>query len=42
MGQAEIHDDDALMGEIHWKIIDKCFFEFTADCQDREEVAIEL
>lgn len=31
MGEAEIHDDDALMREIHWMIIDKYFFELTTD-----------
>lgn len=31
MGQAKIHDDDALMREIHWMIIDKYFFELTTD-----------
>ena len=31
MGQAVIHDDDALMREIHWQIIDKYFFELTTD-----------
>ena len=35
MGQAEIHDDDELMREIHWKIIDKYFFELTTD-EERE------
>ena len=31
MGQAKIHDDDALMRDIHWQIIDKYFFELTTD-----------
>jgi general stress protein 26 len=31
MGQAVIHDDDALMRDIHWQIIDKYFFELTTD-----------
>ena len=31
MGQAKIHDDDAMMREIHWMIIDKYFFELTTD-----------
>lgn len=31
MGQAVIHDDDALMRDIHWKIIDKYFFELTTE-----------
>lgn len=31
IGQAKIHDDDALMREIHWQIIDKYFFELTTD-----------
>jgi general stress protein 26 len=31
MGQAVIHDDDELMRDIHWKIIDKYFFELTTD-----------
>ena len=31
MGQAVIHDDDTLMREIHWQIIDKYFFELTTD-----------
>ncbi len=31
LGQAKIHDDDALMREIHWQIIDKYFFELTTD-----------
>lgn len=31
MGQAKIHDDDALMREIHWMIIDKYFFELTTE-----------
>ena len=35
MGQAVIHDDDELMREIHWKIIDKYFFELTTD-EERE------
>jgi general stress protein 26 len=39
MGQAEIHDDDALMRDIHWKIIDKYFFELTTD--EEREVAFE-
>lgn len=39
MGQAVIHDDDALMREIHWQIIDKYFFELTTD--EEREVAFE-
>ena len=39
MGQAEIHDDDELMREVHWQIIDKYFFELTTDAQ--REVAFE-
>ena len=39
MGQAAIHDDDALMREIHWQIIDKYFFELTTD--EEREVAFE-
>jgi len=35
MGQAKIHDDDAMMREIHWMIIDKYFFELTTD-EERE------
>jgi general stress protein 26 len=35
MGQAAIHDDDALMRDIHWQIIDKYFFELTTD-EERE------
>jgi general stress protein 26 len=31
MGQAVIHDDDEMMREIHWQIIDKYFFELTTD-----------
>ena len=31
MGQAVIHDDDELMREIHWKIIDKYVLELTTD-----------
>jgi len=31
MGQAKLHDDDAMMRDIHWKIIDKYFFELTTD-----------
>jgi len=31
MGQAAIHDDDEMMREIHWQIIDKYFFELTTD-----------
>jgi len=31
MGQAKIHDDDAMMRDIHWKIIDKYFFELTTE-----------
>ncbi len=31
MGLATIHDDDALMRDIHWQIIDKYFFELTTD-----------
>jgi len=31
MGQARLHDDDAMMRDIHWKIIDKYFFELTTD-----------
>ena len=31
MGQAKIHDDDAMMRKIHWMIIDKYFFELTTD-----------
>jgi len=31
MGQARLHDDDAMMREIHWMIIDKYFFELTTD-----------
>ena len=37
MGQAVIHDDDALMRDIHWQIIDKYFFELTTD-EEREAV----
>jgi general stress protein 26 len=37
MGQAIIHDDDALMRDIHWQIIDKYFFELTTD-EEREAV----
>ncbi len=37
MGQAKIHDDDALMRDIHWQIIDKYFFELTTD-EEREAV----
>ena len=33
MGQAKIHDDDAMMREIHWMIIDKYFFELETDEQ---------
>lgn len=39
MGQAEIHDDDELMREVHWQIIDKYFFELTTD--EQREVAFE-
>jgi len=39
MGQAVIHDDDALMRKIHWQIIDKYFFELTTD--EEREVAFE-
>ena len=39
MGQAVIHDDDAMMREIHWQIIDKYFFELTTD--EQREVAFE-
>ena len=39
MGQAVIHDDDAMMREIHWQIIDKYFFELTTD--EEREVAFE-
>jgi len=39
MGQAVIHDDDALMRDIHWQIIDKYFFELTTD--EEREVAFE-
>jgi nitroimidazol reductase NimA-like FMN-containing flavoprotein (pyridoxamine 5'-phosphate oxidase superfamily) len=35
MGQAAIHDDDALMRDIHWQIIDKYFSELTTD-EERE------
>ena len=35
MGQAVIHDEDAMMREIHWQIIDKYFFELTTD-EERE------
>ena len=35
MGQAKIHDDDELMRDIHWQIIDKYFFELTTD-EERE------
>ena len=35
MGQAVIHDEDALMRDIHWMIIDKYFFELTTD-EERE------
>jgi len=35
LGQAKIHDDDAMMREIHWQIIDKYFFELTTD-EERE------
>ena len=31
MGQATIHDEDEMMREIHWQIIDKYFFELTTD-----------
>ena len=37
MGQAKIHDDDALMRDIHWQIIDKYFFELTTD-EERDAV----
>ncbi len=37
MGQAVIHDDDALMRDIHWQIIDKYFFELTTD-EERDAV----
>ena len=37
LGQAKIHDDDALMRDIHWQIIDKYFFELTTD-EEREAV----
>lgn len=33
IGQAKIHDDDAMMREIHWMIIDKYFFELETDAQ---------
>jgi general stress protein 26 len=33
LGQAKIHDDDAMMREIHWMIIDKYFFELETDEQ---------
>jgi general stress protein 26 len=39
MGQAVIHDDDAMMREIHWQIIDKYFFELTTD--EQRETAFE-
>ncbi len=39
MGQAKIHDDDAMMRGIHWQIIDKYFFELTTD--EEREVAFE-
>lgn len=39
MGQAVIHDDDAMMREIHWQIIDKYFFELTTD--EQRQVAFE-
>lgn len=39
MGQAVIHDDDAMMREIHWQIIDKYFFELTTD--EERQVAFE-
>ncbi len=39
MGQATIHDEDAMMRDIHWKIIDKYFFELTTD--DERAVAFE-
>ena len=39
MGQAKIHDDDEFMRDIHWKIIDKYFFELTTD--EEREVAFE-
>jgi general stress protein 26 len=39
MGQAEIHDDDELMREVHWQIIDKYFFELTTD--EQRDVAFE-
>jgi general stress protein 26 len=39
MGKAEIHDDDELMREVHWQIIDKYFFELTTD--EQRDVAFE-
>ncbi|MDP6828392.1 MAG: pyridoxamine 5'-phosphate oxidase family protein [Kiritimatiellia bacterium] len=39
MGQAKIHDDDEMMRRIHWKIIDKYFFELTTD--EERQVAFE-
>ena len=33
MGQAKIHDDDAMMRKIHWMIIDKYFFELETEQQ---------
>jgi len=39
MGQAKIHDEDEMMREIHWKIIDKYFFELTTD--EQREAAFE-
>ena len=39
MGQAVIHDEDALMRDIHWQIIDKYFFELTTD--EERDVAFE-
>ena len=37
MGQAKIHDDDAMMREIHWMIIDKYFFELETEEQRQTE-----
>ena len=38
IGQAKIHDDDAMMREIHWMIIDKYFFELETEAQQLFEV----
>lgn len=39
MGQAKIHDDDAMMREIHWMIIDKYFFEL--ETEEQRQTAFE-